>query len=220
MRPTSSINTEFTLQLLEPLILSKTNNSSALYRLQEPLLYNNSRNYYTVAEPGSDPNLSLQESAEGVPPYPHWLDCSGAGGELQVPPRTHHWQTEIIHPQTVWWRRHNSASSTSGGWRNWPWHLKPSQTFTDTQLRVSLPGTATAPQGSPEGVAVCPTHHRGRLPALQDTYTTRRHRKAKNIIKDNNHPGHCQKARSIQVHQSWDQETEKQLQSFIFPLFN
>ena len=31
----------------------------------------------------------------------------------------------------------------------------------------------------------------GKLPALQDTYTTQCHRKAKNIIKDNNHPSHC-----------------------------
>jgi hypothetical protein len=32
---------------------------------------------------------------------------------------------------------------------------------------------------------------RGKLPALQDTYTTRCHRKAIEIIKDNNHPSHC-----------------------------
>uniref|UniRef100_A0A8K9XYH3 Reverse transcriptase domain-containing protein n=1 Tax=Oncorhynchus mykiss TaxID=8022 RepID=A0A8K9XYH3_ONCMY len=31
----------------------------------------------------------------------------------------------------------------------------------------------------------------GKLPALQDTYTTRCHRKAIKIIKDNNHPSHC-----------------------------
>ena len=31
----------------------------------------------------------------------------------------------------------------------------------------------------------------GKLPALQDTYTTRCHRKAKKIIKDNNQPSHC-----------------------------
>ena len=31
----------------------------------------------------------------------------------------------------------------------------------------------------------------GNLPALQDTYTTRCHREAKKIIKDNNHPSHC-----------------------------
>ncbi|KAM9414193.1 uncharacterized protein ACWYII_012911 [Salvelinus alpinus] len=31
---------------------------------------------------------------------------------------------------------------------------------------------------------------RGKLPALQDTYTTRCHRKAIKIIKDNNHPSH------------------------------
>ncbi|KAM9459820.1 uncharacterized protein ACWYII_011221 isoform 2-T2 [Salvelinus alpinus] len=30
----------------------------------------------------------------------------------------------------------------------------------------------------------------GKLPALQDTYTTRCHRKVKKIIKDN-HPSHC-----------------------------
>jgi hypothetical protein len=29
------------------------------------------------------------------------------------------------------------------------------------------------------------------LPALQDIYTTRCHRKAIKIIKDNNHPSHC-----------------------------
>ena len=31
----------------------------------------------------------------------------------------------------------------------------------------------------------------GKLPALQDTYCTRCHRKAKKIIKDNDHPSHC-----------------------------
>ncbi|XP_064881518.1 uncharacterized protein LOC135574311 [Oncorhynchus nerka] len=31
----------------------------------------------------------------------------------------------------------------------------------------------------------------GKLPALQDTYTTRCHRKAKKIIKNSNHPSHC-----------------------------
>jgi hypothetical protein len=31
----------------------------------------------------------------------------------------------------------------------------------------------------------------GTLPALHDTYSTRCHRKAKKIIKDNNHPIHC-----------------------------
>jgi hypothetical protein len=31
----------------------------------------------------------------------------------------------------------------------------------------------------------------GKLPALQDTYSTRCHRKVKNIIKDNNHPSQC-----------------------------
>ena len=31
----------------------------------------------------------------------------------------------------------------------------------------------------------------GKLPALHDTYSTRCHRKAIKIIKDNNHPSHC-----------------------------
>jgi gmma-aminobutyric acid receptor subunit gamma len=31
----------------------------------------------------------------------------------------------------------------------------------------------------------------GKLPALQDTYSTRCHRKAKKVIKDNNHPRYC-----------------------------
>ena len=31
----------------------------------------------------------------------------------------------------------------------------------------------------------------GKIPALQDTYSTRCHRKAKKIIKDNNQPSHC-----------------------------
>ena len=41
-------------------------------------------------------------------------------------------------------------------------------------------------------VVRCAQHiTRGKLPALQDTYITRCHRKAKSIIKDNNHPSHC-----------------------------
>jgi hypothetical protein len=31
----------------------------------------------------------------------------------------------------------------------------------------------------------------GKIPALQDAYTTQCHRKAIKIIKDNNHPSHC-----------------------------
>ena len=31
----------------------------------------------------------------------------------------------------------------------------------------------------------------GKLPALENTYSTRCHRKDKKIIKDNNHPSHC-----------------------------
>jgi hypothetical protein len=46
-------------------------------------------------------------------------------------------------------------------------------------------------QGSPEGGAVCKRITGSKLPALQDTYSTRCQRKAKKIIKDNNHPRNC-----------------------------
>jgi hypothetical protein len=99
-------------------------------------------------------------------------------------------------------KKGNSASSTSGGWRNLAWPLKPSQTFTDAQLRasrwaVSLPGTAT----------VLPTNRR----ALQWVV-----RSALGDQPPEPRPVHhaiIQKVRSVLVHQSWDQETEKQLQS-------
>jgi hypothetical protein len=47
----------------------------------------------------------------------------------------------------------------------------------------------------------------GKLPAghLQHPMS----QEGKNIIKDINHPSHCR----VQVHQSWDRETEKQLLS-------
>jgi hypothetical protein len=51
------------------------------------------------------------------------------------------------------------------------------------------------------------------MSALQDSYSTQCHRKAKKIIKDINHPRTpfpvhptiIQKARSEQVHQSWNE---------------
>ncbi|KAM9558170.1 uncharacterized protein ACWYII_007001 isoform 1-T1 [Salvelinus alpinus] len=46
------------------------------------------------------------------------------------------------------------------------------------------------PQGSPEGRSAQRITG-GKLPALQDTYTTRCHRMGKKIIKDNNHPSYC-----------------------------
>ena len=50
--------------------------------------------------------------------------------------------------------------------------------------------TRPQPQDSPEGGAVCTTHHQGKLPALHDTYSIRCRRKAKKIIKENNHLSH------------------------------
>ena len=78
-------------------------------------------------------------------------------------------------------------------------HLKPSQTYRCT-IESILSGCIPAWYGN------CTTHNRralqrvvrsaqritgGKLPALQDTYSTRCHRKAKKIIKENNHPSHC-----------------------------
>ena len=60
----------------------------------------------------------------------------------------------------------------------------------------------------------------GKLSAPYDTYSTQCHRNAKKIIKGINPPSQLpihtattQKARSVQVHQSWDRETEKQFLS-------
>ena len=127
----------------------------------------------------------------------------------------------------MWWRRSNSASSTSGGWRNVA--LSPT-TLTNVYrctIESILPGYNTAWYSN------CTAHNcrdlqrvvrsaqhstGGKLPTLQDICCTRCHKKAKKMIKDNNHPSHChpatiQKARSVQVHQSWDRKTEKYLLS-------
>ena len=60
----------------------------------------------------------------------------------------------------------------------------------------------------------------GKLPALQDTYSTQCHKKAIKIIQVQQppeplpvYPAIIQKVRSVQVHQSWDRETEKHLLS-------
>ena len=60
----------------------------------------------------------------------------------------------------------------------------------------------------------------GKLPTLLDIYSTRCHRKAKKDHQGHQppeplpvHPAIIQKARSVQVHQRWDRETEKQLLS-------
>jgi hypothetical protein len=78
-------------------------------------------------------------------------------------------------------------------------HLKPSNFYRCTIEHI-MSGCITVWYGN------CTAHNRGalqrvgwsaqritggKLPALQDTYNTRCHRKAKKIIKDNNHPSHC-----------------------------
>ena len=75
------------------------------------------------------------------------------------------------------------------------------------------------PQGSPEGGVVYPMHHRG-----QTTYPPGhlQHPMSQEGPKDQGqqppkplpvHLAIIKKARSVQVHQSWDRETEKQLLS-------
>ena len=79
------------------------------------------------------------------------------------------------------------------------WQLKPSNFYRCTIENI-LSGCITARYGN------CTASNRralqrmvrsaqritgGKLPALQDTYSTRCHRKVKNIIKDNNHPSQC-----------------------------
>jgi hypothetical protein len=71
--------------------------------------------------------------------------------------------------------------------------LKPSQTFTDAQLKasyraVSPPVTARLSRG---WCGLAPRITRGKLPTLKDPYSTQCHRKAKKIIKDINHPTNC-----------------------------
>ena len=64
------------------------------------------------------------------------------------------------------------------------WPLRPSKFYRCT-IESILSGCITAWYGN---CTTCITG--GTLPALQDTYSTRCHRKAKNIIKDSNHPSH------------------------------
>jgi hypothetical protein len=44
----------------------------------------------------------ILETAEGAHPYPHRRVRSGEGGKLQVSRRTHHRQTEMVHPHRHW----------------------------------------------------------------------------------------------------------------------
>ena len=61
---------------------------------------------------------------------------------------------------------------------------------------------------------------RGKLPAIDDTYSTQCHRMAKKIIKDNNHPSHClftllpsRRRGQYRYIKARNRETEKQLLS-------
>ena len=73
------------------------------------------------------------------------------------------------------------------------------------------------PQGSPEGSAVCTTHHRGQTtcppghPMSQESNKDHQGQQPPEPLPV--HPAIIQKERSVQVHQSRDRETEKQLLS-------
>jgi hypothetical protein len=81
------------------------------------------------------------------------------------------------------------------------------------------------PQGSPEGSAICTTHHQGQTTCPPGD---QQHPMSQEGQKDHQgqqppeplpvHPAIIQKARSVQVHQSWDRETEKQLLSQGHPI--
>jgi hypothetical protein len=124
--------------------------------------------------------------------------------------------------QTVLWRSRNSASSISGGWRNLSWTLRPSQTFTEAQLRASCLSGWYGNCTTRNRRVVCPKHHQGHTVGFPGHL---KHQMSQEIQKD--HQGHqppepwpvlpaiIQKSRSIQVHQSWDRESEKQLLSQV-----
>jgi hypothetical protein len=123
---------------------------------------------------------------------------------------THHGQIEMVHPHRPhWWRRHNSASSTSGG-------LSP-KTATNLYrctIESILSGCIIAWYSN------CTTYHRGKTTCPPGHL---HHPMSQEGKKDHQgqqppeplpvHPAIIQKARSIQLHQSWDRETEKQLLS-------
>ena len=120
----------------------------------------------------------------------HRQDRSGEGGKIQVPWRTHHCQSEMVHPQRLFNLRRLKNFGMSPKtlklvqMHNWE---HPVGLYHRLVRQLQRP----QPQGSPEGGAVFPTHHMGKLPALQVTYSTWSHKKAKKIIKGNNHPSHC-----------------------------
>ena len=88
-----------------------------------------------------------------------------------------------------------------------------------------LAGCITAWYGNcsahnPKGSEVCTTHHRGQTtcppghlhhPMLQEGHKDHQGHQPPEPLPV--HPAIIQKARSVQVHQSWDRETEKQLLS-------
>jgi hypothetical protein len=128
----------------------------------------------TTQQPLQIDDRGLQEKAKGAPPYPHRQDSIGEGGKFYVPLCTYHRQTEMVHakqPVSTHLRRLKKCGLS-------PKTLTNFYRYTIESI-LSPPGMATAK---------CITG--GKLPALQDTYNTRCHRKAKKIIKDNNHPSH------------------------------
>ena len=149
-----------------------------------------------------------------TPMGPHWRRC-----KLQVPP--------LYTSLTIWnvpptqSGEEGNASSTSGGWRNVALLLRHSQTLTDAQLRassqaVSLPGTATA--WLSRGWCGLPNASPG-AHCLPSRTPTGRPKRPKNI-KDINHLNHSlftplssRRWGTVQLHQSWDRETENQLPS-------
>ena len=140
---------------------------------------------------------------------------------------THHWQTEMVHPhkwcceegttvplqpqeaEEIWLVTQNPDKRLQ--MHNWEHPVGLNHSLVQKLHRPQ-------PQGSPEGGAVCTTHHRGQTTCppwhLQ-------HPMSQGGQQDNQgqqppeplpvHTATIQKARSVQMHQSGDRETEKTL---------
>jgi hypothetical protein len=152
---------------------------------------------------------------------------SGQGQKLRVPRPTRHWP---LHLDNVVKKEHQHLFKPQEAGEIW---RGPMRSLTNYRRIIeSTPSRCLAAWYSSCTARNCGALQKvvwsvqritgGTLPALQDTFSTRCHRKAKKIIKDLNHPSHgmftpLSSRRSVQVHQSWDR---KLLLAGYQPVFN
>ena len=159
---------------------------------------------------------------QSAPPYLHWWDHSEEGGKLQVPWRTHHRYTEMDHPR---WQCDEAGAKQSlfNLRRLKKFGLSPKtlknlyrctiESILSACITIWYGNCTTRNHKALQKVVRSAQHiNGGKLPDLQDTYFTAQegNQPPKPLPV---HPSIIQKARSLQVHQSWDRETEKQLLS-------